>query len=265
MQSAEIISEAFALHKKLLAYTDFILNNYAPNYTADNYLNKSGSSLEFWQYRNYNNDYAKNIDWKKSAREDNIIIKETQNQSSSELNIIIDNSENMNFKSENQKFSKHEYSLIIGIGLCLTLLKSKYKITINNKSMKYDAGYILNALSTNNFAPKHGKTNLIISDFIENNNLENHGDNLFLQINDLIETNFEFTGRIEFYNSDLKILINDAETSKNDYINRFNEYYSEFKQRLKPKAYISANNNQDVLIPSKQIIEYLVFGGVYEN
>lgn len=109
------------------------LNNYEmrAKFIVDGFLlgmHKSpfrGFSSEFSQHKQYNHgDEIKDIDWKVYGRTDKYFIKEFEEDTNLQCNILLDCSKSMGYKNKG-KCSKFEYSKTIAAALCYILIKQK--------------------------------------------------------------------------------------------------------------------------------------------
>ena len=80
---------------------------------------QAGSGETFWQYRFYHNqDSAQSIDWRRSARDDNLYVRETERDSSNAVFFWADNGQGMTLPSAH-RHTKNERGVV-----CLMALAS---------------------------------------------------------------------------------------------------------------------------------------------
>jgi uncharacterized protein (DUF58 family) len=120
-----------------------------------------GSSVEFKEYRDYQQgDELKMIDWKAYARSDRLQIKLREEETNMTVNIILDSTESMNFKSKAASMTKWNYARAIAAAFLLFLKKQKDAValgfaddTLNNFSKPSASSYNIHRL----MASLHGK------------------------------------------------------------------------------------------------------------
>jgi len=90
-----------------------------------------GSSVEFKEYRDYQQgDELKMIDWKAYARSDRLQVKLREEETNMTVNIIIDSTESMNFKSSLSTMSKWNYARALAAAFLLFLKKQKDAVAL---------------------------------------------------------------------------------------------------------------------------------------
>lgn len=188
---------------------------------------KAGIGENFWQYREYNiHDRPQDIDWRYSARSDNIYIKQKELQSAQNIYFWCDMSPSMKFSSKND-MRKDEKAAIFALSLSLLLTDSgemvgllgenikagRTKETIDKMAqilytkIKSDDFVDINSLS--NFKAPINSTLILIGDFFDD--IDELSANFkalskiykscfIIQIIDEVELDFPFKGRIIFHN-----------------------------------------------------------------
>lgn len=207
---------------------------------------RQGTGDNFWQFRPYNQgDNLAHIDWRRSARDDHIYLREREWQTAHTVWLFADMSASMQFRSRLAAVSKEEKSLTLVLALAETLARSGERIgwpqIMPPKTMRHGAETLANTLAqnlltnpdmlekapkTSHFSP-HSEA-IIISDFLQpQTELQALLDNLsskairahLIEISDPAEEQFPYSGRTEFIEpgSGRKIITERAEAYALDY------------------------------------------------
>ncbi len=225
-----------------------------------------GFNVEFKEHKQYYpGDDIKYLDWRVFAKTDKYYIKRYEEESNLFVNLILDCSLSMNYKSEFSLKTKYEYSkFLTGAILYLaTIQGDSAGVTLfsNNIIKSYtphnNFSYIneilltlekLNAKGKSKFKEnfikiagsiKHKSLIIIISDFLGNiediiNGIKylkgNKNEIILFVINDKKEKEFSFKGNIKFIDIENReeISIN-ASSIRDDYLKIFNKHYSLLK------------------------------------
>ncbi len=92
---------------------------------------KSGAGENFWQFRTYQDtDAPQNIDWRQSAKTDNVYIRQHEHQSVNRAFLWCAQGQNMDFSSAPQLKSKQVHAHLLMLSLSLLLIKSDEQIGI---------------------------------------------------------------------------------------------------------------------------------------
>lgn len=181
---------------------------------------KRGIGENFWQFRQYTpgENYA-SIDWRRSAREDCLFVKDREWQATHCIWIWVDESKSMLFKSDTAQVSKQSRGLVIAFALAELLARTSERIgwlgltkpIMSRNAAERLAQALMNSepqttLPCANSACNH--TDLIlISDFLDpldetikqiHRMSENGGRGHLVQIVDPVEDIFPYSGRVEF-------------------------------------------------------------------
>ena len=218
--------------------------------------NKAGIGENFWQFKKYEyGDPIHLIDWKKSAKSSNVFIQEQELSTVQNINIWRDSSKSMNYSSNKNIDSKLYVANLIALTLSIIFLKKSEKVNLNglnNKNSNNEetislmTDYITNSISSNDQTSpnieeiSNGSTSILIGDFLYNieitekiiKNLSNRNINGFIiHVMDPAEEKFPFTGRINFkgVEGEDPYLIGNAESIKQEYINKFKEHSNSIK------------------------------------
>ena len=188
---------------------------------------RSGLGERFWQYRAYETgEDASKIDWRRSARGDQLYVKEKELESLRDYNIWIDCASSMKFLSTLGQEDKLTRAIIIGLAIADLILRSGDRVGLLGSSAPSSSHVALKQIAhqleehiVSNFnssipllaRPSKRSKIIIISDFLNNSaNLKdtlNYYSNfeisgLIIMINDPCEVAFPFSGETQFFNTE---------------------------------------------------------------
>ncbi|MGA8224937.1 MAG: DUF58 domain-containing protein, partial [Xanthobacteraceae bacterium] len=92
---------------------------------------RAGSGENFWQYRRFvSGEAAARVDWRRSARDDHLYVREQEWEAAHTVWIWPDRSQSMLFASASAKDTKLERSLVIALALAEVLVEGGERIGI---------------------------------------------------------------------------------------------------------------------------------------
>ncbi len=221
---------------------------------------RAGTGESFWQYRRFTTgEPAQNIDWRRSARDDHLYVREQEWEAAHTVWLWPDRSPSMAFASKKSRDSKLERALIITFALADLLVDGGERVGIPglmNPSASRNivdrmAQAILHDQTTRDslppaFVPSPLSEIVVLSDFwspIDDvrktltglSSTGAHGT--LVQVVDPAEETFPYSGRIEFVEPEGagQITAGRAETWASDYIARVARHREEIRaetQRL---------------------------------
>tara|TARA_E500000178_G_scaffold355484_1_gene428294 strand:+ start:3887 stop:4720 length:834 start_codon:yes stop_codon:yes gene_type:complete len=216
---------------------------------------KKGTGDEFFEYKDYlTGDPLKNIDWKKSAKIQKLLIKNKEHESSRNIWFWIDNSISMKYGNFEGFKSKYYKSIILGLVLIDLSLNSGEKVgiigsEIGLKKNKNDfvllaTSFIKNSYTLNDPRIKKNDIVIIFSDLLErpetykkkiSNMSQNFCHGIIIQILHPYELSFPFKGRKRFFDpvSGLHKLFNKTENVKEVYKAEFNKHQKNLNEVFK--------------------------------
>src|SRR6201985_1491468 len=84
---------------------------------------RAGAGESFWQYRRFNSgEPAQNVDWRRSARDDHLYVREREWEAAHTIWLWPDRSPSMAFASKQARDSKLERGLIVNFALAEQLV-----------------------------------------------------------------------------------------------------------------------------------------------
>jgi uncharacterized protein (DUF58 family) len=186
---------------------------------------RAGSGENFWQYRHFvNGEPSHNVDWRRSARDDQLYVREREWESSHTIWFWIDRSPSMDFNSHLTDWSKLDRSLVVAFALAEVLVQGGERVgipglmrpTANRNVIETMAQVIVHDSGERpslppNFAPAPFSEVLLLSDLwspiaefraaigqLAANGARGH----VVQVVDPAEESFPYKGRVEFVDSE---------------------------------------------------------------
>jgi uncharacterized protein (DUF58 family) len=203
---------------------------------------RPGPGENFWQYRRFNSgEPAQNVDWRRSARDDHLYVREREWEASHTVWIWADRSPSMAFASPLTTDSKLERALVVAFALAEVLVQGGERVGLpglmrpsaSRNIIEKMAEAILHDSSERaslppSFAPSPLSEVVMLSDFwtpigevqeaialLSGSGAHGH----VVQIVDPAEESFPYSGRIEFIEPEGagSVTAGRAESWRNDY------------------------------------------------
>ena len=215
---------------------------------------RAGSGENFWQYRRFvSGEAAARVDWRRSARDDHLYVREQEWEAAHTVWIWPDRSQSMTFASTSALDTKLERSLVIALALAEVLVEGGERIgipglmrpTASRNVVERIAQAIVHdqterASLPPTFSPSALAETVVLSDFwspiarvhetiaqLSANGSAGH----VVQIVDPAEETFPYAGRIEFVEPEGAgtITAGRAESWRADYIERIKRHRAEIR------------------------------------
>jgi uncharacterized protein (DUF58 family) len=215
---------------------------------------RAGSGENFWQYRHFSSgEAAKRVDWRRSARDDHLYVREQEWEAAHTVWIWPDRSPSMVFASPLVWETKLDRALIIAFALAQIMVEGGERVGIPGlmrptasrnvidkmaEALIHDPGE--RASLPPNFAPSALSEVVMLSDFwspiaevrqkiAQLSGSRAHGH--VLQIVDPVEETFPYHGRIEFLDPEGpgSVTAGRAETWRDDYVARLERHRAEIR------------------------------------
>ncbi len=203
---------------------------------------RAGSGENFWQYRHFTSgEPAQNIDWRRSARDDHLYVREREWEASHTIWLWADRSPSMEFSSSLTEWSKLDRALVVSFALAEILVQGGERVgipelmrpTANRNVIESMAQRIVHDMREApslppNFAPAPFSEVVVLSDLwspiaefrrtigqLAANGARGH----VVQVCDPAEETFPYSGRVEFVESEGlgSVTAGRAETWRADY------------------------------------------------
>ena len=203
---------------------------------------RAGSGENFWQYRHFmSGEPSSNIDWRRSARDDNLYVREREWEASHTIWMWADRSPSMDFSSSLSEWSKLDRALVVSFALAEVLVQGGERVgipelmrpTSNRNVIESMAQRIVHDTATRpslppNFSPAPFSEVVLLSDFwspiadfrrIIGQLAANGARGHVVQVVDPAEEAFPYAGRVEFIEPEGlgSVTAGRAEAWRNDY------------------------------------------------
>jgi uncharacterized protein (DUF58 family) len=186
---------------------------------------RAGPGENFWQYRRFvSGESAANVDWRRSARDDHLYVREREWETSHTIWLWADRSPSMDFSSHLTEWTKLDRALVVSFALAEVLVQGGERVGIpelmrpssNRNMIEKMAQTIVHDIAERpslppNFAPAPFSEVLLLSDFwapvadfrrtigqLAANGARGH----VVQVVDPAEESFPYSGRVEFIESE---------------------------------------------------------------
>jgi uncharacterized protein (DUF58 family) len=207
---------------------------------------RSGTGENFWQYRRHTQeDGAERIDWRRSAREEHLFVRETELETARTFLFWVDPSPGFNWSSGEKIVQKADRALLISMALAGALSRSGERCgalgggrgAVSGARAPARVGEDIRDFKPDTpfpRAPRDTAAVVICSDFYSPlaewrerlAPLANKcRDGALLQVCDPIEEAYPFNGRVRFFRpgQDRERLIGRAESIRDGYLDRFTQ------------------------------------------
>ncbi len=222
---------------------------------------RAGTGETFWQFRPFNSSEASaRIDWRRSARDDRLYVREREWEAAHTVWIWCDRSPSMAYVSDLALQPKIDRALVLGLALADCLVRGGERVGIPGLTRAFAARDIVERLgermAEESARPGHVASELppaealaprtqavVLSDFLSDpqeiaatiHAMSARGARGHLvMITDPVEETFPFTGHTEFrdVDSSARLRVGDAQSFRDDYIRRLAEH----RDRLRAAA-----------------------------
>jgi len=141
---------------------------------------RAGQGETFWQYRNYqSSDSAHHIDWRRSARSDQVYVRENEWEAANTVYIWRDGASGMDWQSQNLLPTKQDRASVLAIACAALLMRAGERCAVLGESERPRSGRLgleriarrlaLSSGARQNLQteiPAHARL-IILSDFLE--------------------------------------------------------------------------------------------------
>jgi uncharacterized protein (DUF58 family) len=231
---------------------------------------RAGAGESFWQYRRFaSGEPAQNVDWRRSARDDHLYVREQELEAAHTVWLWPDRSPSMAFASDLAKDSKLERALIVTFALAELLVEGGERVGIPGLMSPTASGQIIDKMAQAvlhdtaerpslppSFIPSARAEVVILSDFWSPiadsaamlSGLSSAGAHgTLVQIVDPAEEVFPYAGRVEFVEPEGlgAITAGRAETWANDYEARVARHRDGLRQETRRHDWLFAIHRTD--------------------
>lgn len=241
---------------------------------------RAGTGENFWQYRRFvSGEPSQNVDWRRSARDDHLYVREQELEAAHTVWLWPDRSPSMAFASKTARDSKLERALIVTFALADLLVDGGERVGIPGlmapsantniidkmaQAMLHDGGDRLSLPPS--FVPSPRAEIVILSDLWSPmseirtmlTGLSSSGAHgTVVQVVDPAEETFPYSGRVEFVEPEGfgTITAGRAETWAQDYDARVKRHRDEIRQETGRRDWLFSIHRTDR--PASELLLYL--------
>jgi uncharacterized protein (DUF58 family) len=92
---------------------------------------KAGQGETFWQFRPFQSgEGASRVDWRRSARDDHLYVREREWEAAQAIHIFIDRSGSMDYRSQGAAATKGERAIVLGLALADMLVRGGERVAL---------------------------------------------------------------------------------------------------------------------------------------
>jgi len=180
---------------------------------------RAGQGETFWQYRNYqSSDSAHHIDWRRSARSDQVYVRENEWEAANTVYIWRDGTSGMDWQSQNLLPTKQDRASVLAIACATLLMRAGERCAVLGESERPRSGRLgleriarrlaLSSGARQNLQteiPAHARL-IILSDFLEGAEVWRDrlarlsgrpAKGVLVQMIDPAERDFPYKGRVQ--------------------------------------------------------------------
>jgi len=215
---------------------------------------RAGSGENFWQYRRFvSGEAARNIDWRRSARDDHLYVREQEWEAAQTVWIWPDRSPSMQFKSTLARASKLDRTLVITFALAEILVDAGERVGVPGLMRPTGTRAVIDRMANLILSDPNKRASLpqgfapaALAEFVLLSDLWSPIDDIhamltqlsatgaqghLVQIVDPAEETFPYSGRIEFVEPEGAgtITAGRAETWRADYIERIKRHRADIR------------------------------------
>ncbi|MBV7257082.1 DUF58 domain-containing protein [Pacificimonas sp. WHA3] len=178
---------------------------------------RAGSGTEFWQYRPLAPGEARGrVDWRRSARSDDLFVREREREEPGRLLLFADGSGSMRFRSSEALAEKGEAATLLLTALAMAARQGDEHVRVAGRPDARALPDLHAALLTSVFsvpetgALRAGDTIIWASDFLDSDDLatvtalaRRGVTGVMLHIADPVEADFPFSGHVRFTRAEI--------------------------------------------------------------
>lgn len=218
---------------------------------------RAGSGENFWQFRRFvSGEEARRVDWRRSARDEHLYVREREWEAAHTVWIWPDRSPSMAFSSNLAQESKLDRALVVSFALAQVLVEAGERVGIPGLTRPTGSRAVIDRMADaiihdrneraslpQAFAPAPLAEVVVISDFwspieeihatltqLSATGAQGH----LVQIVDPVEETFPFSGRVEFWEPEgfSEITAGRAENWRQDYEARVARHRAEIRAEI---------------------------------
>ncbi len=218
---------------------------------------RAGVGHDYWQFRPYTNDDSRHrIDWKRSARDDTLYVRQQEQEVPRTLHVFLDSHASMHYRGKGAHASKYDVALTLALTFGAWASSYHEAVALQGLSAKrFDSGYslprLLEALTTTPYdfttaspplspLPLGSHSLLLTDGFHKEGMIEallkcGRGDGrqtFIVLLHDPDEVSFPFQGRREFTDATTEHTVGKAQALQARYRDEFTRWRNDLLQRV---------------------------------
>lgn len=254
----------------LLARSDDVpISSQGRQSSGENRLKRSGFEGDFRQFRDYRpGDRPQDIDWKRSARSDDTLVKEREKTQQRILDLYIQNYPGMHFQSSSKWPTKYETAGIIGTAFALWAARHHNPVYFWSHKIGIDElpSTILKQTTPPRPEWRKNALTILIGDYIDQMEyLEPVLSNIsspqviLLQTFDPAELDLPYHGRHFFEDGSAKTVVNDPDGIRNDYKTNLDHHLKSLQNYCRNRNwhYDLIRTDQDMVISFNRALAWI--------
>ena len=208
---------------------------------------RKGQGDDFWQFRAYDpqSDSADRIDWRRSASQDKLFVREREDMRPHKAVIWLDPSTSLHYTSDEKHKTKFEYGFIAACILANLLTRGGQTVMSTDSQVQVThpqqlarlTDYWLDGDPLSDFNPGANTDVILISDFLNTNlkdlarikkQVRGHNRQLYTLIpTDRAELSYPFTGHLKFetVEDDYNLETQNAHAMKTQYLDALKKHH----------------------------------------
>ncbi|MEM5516675.1 DUF58 domain-containing protein [Henriciella sp. AS95] len=212
---------------------------------------RAGTGEQFWQYRHYaDEDAAQRVDWRKSARGDELYVRETELETARTVLFWCDQTDAFNWTGQAGRITKADAARIAMLAAGLLLSKAGERIGVLGSGRPASFGRAAGERlaedlkqSTNDSFPPPPKSQAIFvvaSDFYDSIDIwrerlaslaSKSKEGVLIAVSDPLEEEFPWKGRTRFSRPGAQLfrIFGRAETVRDEYLARFDQHFADLE------------------------------------
>ena len=240
---------------------------------------RGGLGTQFWQFRDYQStDTPRAVDWKRTARGDNLVVKEREQEQADLYRLWVDPL--LRYKeaaSPHRYKNKYEFSCLLAVALAQIIheLEDRTLVfsentprsgrglrTLEAHAIEFLSPHATNFIKLKNIKTSSSETPFLFSDFWVPTEalkadllpvMQHFRTGYLIQIADPEEINFPYLGRTQFkptHNADWSYKVEDAAAVREVYLDRIRKHQQELASlcRIHGWTYLSYTTGDDLIM-----------------
>jgi uncharacterized protein (DUF58 family) len=214
---------------------------------------RAGSGAEFWQFRDLRTgEAASRIDWRRSARSDELFVQEREQENPARLALMLDTSGSMQFASAPALPTKLSRAATLLTAIGLSAMAADEVVSVGSAAALYEGDLAEKLLRRPLSPPGSATLTIAASDFLDRGGpvhdvMTAPGTVLALQIIDPAEDEFPFSGHVRFepLEAEEQREIGSAATIREPYLTAWSRHCETLRTKASEQGHILVQHRTD--------------------